>query len=72
MPAPFSTMLTLLPMSRRIVSIPSAIVPLFEARAKSWRYPNIPGASDSVVPCVPLRRLCSNAQSFLVRDVQTF
>eukprot|EP00959_Pyramimonas_sp_CCMP1952_P373934 7831420-Pyramimonas_sp.AAC.1 len=64
--------LILLPMSSRIVSAPSTMVPLFAARASSWRSPNIPGTSDSVAPCMPLRRLCSSTQSFLVRDVKTF
>eukprot|EP00959_Pyramimonas_sp_CCMP1952_P378115 7920534-Pyramimonas_sp.AAC.1 len=38
-------MLMLLPMSRRVVSIPPTMVPLFAARASSWRSPNIPGTS---------------------------
>eukprot|EP00959_Pyramimonas_sp_CCMP1952_P382314 8011049-Pyramimonas_sp.AAC.1 len=56
------TMLTLLPMPSRIVSIPSTIVPLFAARANSWRSQNIPDNSDSAVPRIPLRHLCSNTQ----------
>eukprot|EP00959_Pyramimonas_sp_CCMP1952_P421492 8830022-Pyramimonas_sp.AAC.1 len=52
--------LLLLPMSNRIVSMPSNMVPLFDARANSWCSPNIPGASHSVAPCMPLRRLCSS------------
>eukprot|EP00959_Pyramimonas_sp_CCMP1952_P142929 2992143-Pyramimonas_sp.AAC.1 len=59
-------------MSNRIVSIPSTVVPLFAARASSWRSPNIPGTSDNVAPCIPLRRLCSNTQWFLDRDAKTF
>eukprot|EP00959_Pyramimonas_sp_CCMP1952_P024352 510930-Pyramimonas_sp.AAC.1 len=59
-------------MSRRIVSIPSTEVPLFAARADSWRSPSVPGTSESVVPYRPLRRLCSSTQSFLVRGVKTF
>eukprot|EP00959_Pyramimonas_sp_CCMP1952_P062147 1298872-Pyramimonas_sp.AAC.1 len=44
----------LLPMFSRIISVlPSTMVSLFAARASSWRSPNIPGTSDSVVPCVP-------------------
>eukprot|EP00959_Pyramimonas_sp_CCMP1952_P391573 8205892-Pyramimonas_sp.AAC.1 len=43
----FRTMiLMLLPMSSRIVSVPSTMVSLFAARASSWRSPNIPGTSD--------------------------
>eukprot|EP00959_Pyramimonas_sp_CCMP1952_P267340 5589608-Pyramimonas_sp.AAC.1 len=45
-------------MSSRIVSIPSTMAPLFAARANSWRSPNVPGSSDSAVPCKPLGRLC--------------
>eukprot|EP00959_Pyramimonas_sp_CCMP1952_P250375 5233334-Pyramimonas_sp.AAC.1 len=60
--------LMLLPMSSRIVSMPSTMVPLFAARASSWRYPNIPGTPDSVVSCVPLLRLCPSTHSFPVRD----
>eukprot|EP00959_Pyramimonas_sp_CCMP1952_P380072 7962131-Pyramimonas_sp.AAC.1 len=41
-------MLMLLPMCKRIVSSPSAMVPLFAARASSWRSPNIPGTSGSL------------------------
>eukprot|EP00959_Pyramimonas_sp_CCMP1952_P000080 1419-Pyramimonas_sp.AAC.1 len=65
-------MLLLLPMSKWTVSISSTTVPLFAAKASSWRSPNIPGTSDSVVPYIPLRRRCSNTQSFLDRDVKTF
>eukprot|EP00959_Pyramimonas_sp_CCMP1952_P029026 608939-Pyramimonas_sp.AAC.1 len=39
--------MVLLPMSSRIVGIPSAMAPLLAARASSWHSPNVPGTSDS-------------------------
>eukprot|EP00959_Pyramimonas_sp_CCMP1952_P318355 6661671-Pyramimonas_sp.AAC.1 len=63
---------TLLPMSKRLVSMPPTMVPLFAASANSWRYPNSPGTSDSVAPYMSLRLLCSNTQSVLYKNAKTF
>eukprot|EP00959_Pyramimonas_sp_CCMP1952_P307357 6433178-Pyramimonas_sp.AAC.1 len=66
------TKLMPLPMSNRIVIIPSTMVPLFAAKANSCRYPNMPGTSDSGAPRVPLRRPGSNTHWPLVKGAKTF